>query len=87
MKLLKVGYLIKDDNHAEQIFERIINLQYTNIDFIDNKITFITHGHHTVYEYDSHLSARKAYLNLQVKLNPFLTNTDVILSIRKELLS
>lgn len=87
MKLLKVGYLIKDDNNAEQIFERIINMENTIIEFLDNKITFTHYGSNTVYEYDSHLSARKAYLNLQVKLNPFLTNTDVILSIRKELLS
>lgn len=86
MKLLKVGYLTKDTNNVEQIFERIINLDHTIIEFHDNKIIFITHGYDTVYEYDSHLLARKAYLNLQIKLNPFLTNNEFTLSVRKELL-
>lgn len=84
MKLLKIGYLTKDNNNSEQSFERIVNLEHTLIELSDNNIIFIFSGISTTYEYESHLSARKNYLNLQVKLTPFLTNNEIILNIRKE---
>lgn len=86
MKLLKIGFNSKDNNNAEIIFERIVNLEHTMIELNDNKIVFITDNSTLTYSYDSHSLAKKSFLTLQLKLGGFLNNNEPLLSIKKELI-